>query len=125
MVKRFIANISSVAYFGILVGAFISVICYMLWLYFVYIPKTRDLDNPVEPEARLRPGQVGAVCIPICLFIFAWTSRERYVDIPHLLMCVLMQLVANEPSSTVSIGLFLLSVQPFLPLDFTSLSSLS
>ncbi|KAJ5876042.1 MFS transporter [Penicillium soppii] len=65
----------SVAFFGILVGAAVSVIAYVLWLYFSYQPRLANVSVVVEPEARLVPGQVGAVCIPICLFIFAWTSR--------------------------------------------------
>ncbi|KAL6232690.1 hypothetical protein BDW75DRAFT_247031 [Aspergillus navahoensis] len=62
------------AFFGILVGAAASVIAYILWLYFSYQPRVANADV-VEPEARLVPGQIGAICIPICLFIFAWTSR--------------------------------------------------
>ncbi|KAI5306483.1 hypothetical protein KEM56_000661 [Ascosphaera pollenicola] len=58
-IYHFTALQQSLAFFGILVGAFISVTSYMLWLYFFYIPKTRDLEHPVEPEARLRPGQNG------------------------------------------------------------------
>lgn len=68
----------AVTFFGILVGAVLSVSAYLLWLYFVYQPRVADPETIVQPEDRLRPGQVGAVCIPICLFVFAWTSRERY-----------------------------------------------
>lgn len=71
-----------VAFFGILVGAAISVIIYIAWLYFYYEPRTSKADAVVEPELRLVPGQIGAICIPICLFIFAWTSRARYVPMP-------------------------------------------
>ena len=67
----------SVAFFGILGGAVLSVVAYLLWLYFVYQPRLADPSVTVQPEDRLRPGQVGAVCIPICLFIFAWASRQR------------------------------------------------
>ncbi|RJE26818.1 resistance protein [Aspergillus sclerotialis] len=65
----------ALAFFGILVGAAISVIIYISWLYFYYQPRASKADAIVEPELRLVPGQVGAICIPICLFIFAWTSR--------------------------------------------------
>ncbi|KAM3499453.1 hypothetical protein MY10362_007284 [Beauveria mimosiformis] len=64
------------AFFGILVGAAVSVAAYVLWLYISYQPRVADVNVVVEPEARLIPGQTGAICIPICLFIFAWTSRE-------------------------------------------------
>ncbi|KAB8239222.1 MFS transporter [Aspergillus alliaceus] len=64
------------AFFGILAGAVVSVIVYVLWLYFSYQPRVAKPEVIVEPEARLAPGQIGAICIPVCLFIFAWTSRE-------------------------------------------------
>ncbi|KFY01222.1 hypothetical protein V490_01019 [Pseudogymnoascus sp. VKM F-3557] len=67
----------ALAFFGILAGAVVSVIAYLLWLYFIYQPRVADPEVIVQPEDRLRPGQVGAICIPICLFIFAWTSREN------------------------------------------------
>ncbi|KAM3551638.1 hypothetical protein MY1884_007620 [Beauveria asiatica] len=67
------------AFFGILVGAAVSVVAYVLWLYVSYQPRVADVNVVVEPEARLIPGQIGAICIPICLFIFAWTPKERQV----------------------------------------------
>ncbi|GKZ86014.1 GTPase-activating protein [Aspergillus niger] len=75
-IYHFTAIQQGLAFFGILVGAVVSVIVYALWLYFSYQPRVANSDIIVEPEARLVPGQIGAVCIPICLFIFAWTSRE-------------------------------------------------
>jgi DHA1 family multidrug resistance protein-like MFS transporter len=68
----------AVAFFGIMAGAVLSVTAYLLWLYFVYQPRVENPEVIVQPEDRLRPGQVGAVCIPVCLFIFAWTSRPGY-----------------------------------------------
>ncbi|KAJ6442627.1 MFS transporter [Purpureocillium lavendulum] len=75
-IYHFDAIQQALAFFGILVGAVISVTAYLLWLYFIYQPRVADPDMVVQPEDRLRPGQAGAVCIPICLFVFAWTSRE-------------------------------------------------
>ncbi|KAI2852088.1 hypothetical protein CBS147343_8173 [Aspergillus niger] len=75
-IYHFTAIQQGLAFFGILVGAVVSVIVYALWLYLSYQPRVANSDIIVEPEARLVPGQIGAVCIPICLFIFAWTSRE-------------------------------------------------
>ncbi|KAJ5585782.1 hypothetical protein N7450_005569 [Penicillium hetheringtonii] len=74
-IYQFNAIQQALAFFGILVGAIVSVIFYVLWLYFFYQPKSRDSNVILEPEARLVPGQIGAVCIPVCLFIFAWSSR--------------------------------------------------
>ncbi|GKZ34126.1 GTPase-activating protein [Aspergillus brasiliensis] len=75
-IYHFTAIQQALAFFGILVGAVVSVLVYVLWLYFSYQPRVADPNTIVEPEARLVPGQIGAICIPICLFIFAWTSRE-------------------------------------------------
>ncbi|KAG2019407.1 hypothetical protein GB937_004949 [Aspergillus fischeri] len=75
-IYHFTAIQQGLAFFGILVGASASVVAYVLWLYFSYQPRVTNANVVVEPEARLVPGQVGAVCIPVCLFIFAWTSRE-------------------------------------------------
>lgn len=77
-IYRFDATQQALAFFGILVGAVFSVLAYILWLYFVYQPQAADPETVVQPEDRLRPSQVGALCIPVCLFVFAWTSRERY-----------------------------------------------
>ncbi|OKP02895.1 Caffeine resistance protein 5 [Penicillium subrubescens] len=49
-----------VAFFGILVGASVSVVAYVLWLYFSYQPRVANANVVVEPEARLVPGQIGA-----------------------------------------------------------------
>ncbi|KFG84071.1 putative MFS transporter [Metarhizium anisopliae] len=74
-IYHFTAVQQGLAFFGILVGAAVSVVAYVLWLYFSYQPRAADVNIVVEPEDRLVPGQVGAICIPICLFVFAWTSR--------------------------------------------------
>ncbi|EED12734.1 caffeine resistance protein, putative [Talaromyces stipitatus ATCC 10500] len=67
------------AFFGILVGAMISVGSYMLWmrLYFQpHLQKKQDEGQTVDPEEHIIPGAIGAICIPICMFIFAWGSRK-------------------------------------------------
>ncbi|OJJ54662.1 hypothetical protein ASPSYDRAFT_210292 [Aspergillus sydowii CBS 593.65] len=74
-IYHFTAIQQGLAFFGILVGAAVSVVAYVLWLYYSYQPRVASANVTLEPEARLVPGQIGAVCIPICLFIFAWTSR--------------------------------------------------
>ncbi|KGO76181.1 Major facilitator superfamily domain, general substrate transporter [Penicillium italicum] len=70
----------SFAFFGIFVGAVISVSSYMLWIHYYFQPHVarKEANNEiVEPEEQILPGAVGAICIPICLFIFGWTSREN------------------------------------------------
>ncbi|KAJ5237221.1 caffeine resistance protein [Penicillium chrysogenum] len=70
----------SFSFFGIFVGAVISVSSYMLWIHYYFQPHVarKEASNEiVEPEEQILPGAVGAICIPICLFIFGWTSREN------------------------------------------------
>ncbi|RFU31158.1 hypothetical protein B7463_g5175, partial [Scytalidium lignicola] len=71
----FTALQQALAFFGILIGAIISIIAYLLWLRFSYGPSAAKMGDTYKPEVRLLPGQIGAICIPICLFIFGWTSR--------------------------------------------------
>ena len=42
-------------------------------------------ERGAPPEARLPPAMVGAVCIPIGLFIFAWTNYPRI----HWIVCII------------------------------------
>lgn len=50
-------------------------------LYFQpHLQEKQDEGNTVDPEEHIIPGAIGAICIPICMFIFAWGSRERHVD---------------------------------------------
>ncbi|KAK6837411.1 hypothetical protein RU639_001693 [Aspergillus parasiticus] len=75
-IYHFTAIQQGLSFFGILVGASVSVVGYILWLYYWYQPRVADANIVLKPEARLVPGQIGALCIPVCLFILAWTSRE-------------------------------------------------
>ena len=98
----------------------------MLWVHFYFQPHVarKEANNEViEPEEQILPGAVGAICIPICLFIFGWTSREEYVGF-------LLDIRSDRPAQpelilipqAVSPGSFLLSVPLFLLRDFISRS---
>lgn len=63
------------AFVGILVGAFVVVPFFFLYLWKVQEPQFNE-NGEIAPEKRLPPAFVGAFCIPICLFWFGWTSRE-------------------------------------------------
>ncbi|KPI40869.1 Caffeine resistance protein 5 [Cyphellophora attinorum] len=63
------------AFIGILVGAFVVLPPFLWWFHKYTEPKFDD-KGELTPEWRLPPAFVGAFCIPICLFWFAWTSRE-------------------------------------------------
>jgi DHA1 family multidrug resistance protein-like MFS transporter len=63
------------AYLGILVGAFVVIPPFFTYLHWVQEPQF-DENGEIAPEKRLPPAFVGAFCIPICMFMFGWTSRE-------------------------------------------------
>jgi DHA1 family multidrug resistance protein-like MFS transporter len=66
---------NGLVYLGILVGAVIIMIPYSIWLYLVQEKQFDDQGN-IAPEDRLPPAIVGSFFIPICMFVFGWTSRE-------------------------------------------------
>lgn len=61
------------SYLGILIGAFLVMIPYFLYLYLVQEKKFKK--GTMTPEDRLQPAIIGSFCIPICLFWFGWTVR--------------------------------------------------
>jgi len=62
------------SFVGILVGGFVVIPPFFLYLYFIQ-EKQFNENGEIKPEKRLPPAMVGAFCIPICLFWFGWTSR--------------------------------------------------
>jgi DHA1 family multidrug resistance protein-like MFS transporter len=62
------------SFVGILVGAFVVIPPFFLYLWKVQEPQFNE-NGEIKPEKRLPPAMVGAFCIPICLFWFGWTSR--------------------------------------------------
>ncbi|KAJ5609894.1 MFS general substrate transporter [Penicillium herquei] len=60
-------------FIGILVFAAISVICLLTWIRLQLVPKLKS-DN-FKPEMVLPPTFIGCFALPICLFLFGWTSR--------------------------------------------------
>lgn len=93
------------AYLGILIGAFVIIPPYFLYLY-KWLEPQFDENGELQPEKRLYPCCVGAFCIPICLFWFGWTSRASI----HWIVPII-------GSSFFSIGTFLLfnSILNYLP----------
>ena len=70
-------GISGLAFLGVAVGM-ISAVIYAIpdnnrYLRAEDSAKAKG-ERAAPPEARLPPGMIGAVCIPIGLFIFAWTN---------------------------------------------------
>lgn len=63
------------AYLGIFVGALLTLPPYFLYLYRVQ-EKQFNAAGEIQPEKRLPPAFVGALCIPVCLFWFGWSGRR-------------------------------------------------
>ncbi|KAE8453818.1 hypothetical protein EG329_009330 [Mollisiaceae sp. DMI_Dod_QoI] len=62
------------SFVGILVGGFIVIPPFFLYLWYIQEPQFNE-NGEIKPEKRLPPAFVGAFCIPICLFWFGWASR--------------------------------------------------
>ncbi|CAI7645983.1 unnamed protein product [Penicillium manginii] len=59
------------------VGVMIGILCgsaYTIPMYYRYKRKSSESSTPVPPEARLADGFLGAITLPIGLFMFAWTN---------------------------------------------------
>ncbi|KAL6708500.1 GTPase-activating protein [Coniothyrium glycines] len=73
-VYGFSLGMQGVAFLGILVGTLIAAAAVFAWNYW-YLEKQFDDQGSVAPEKRLVPALVGCFFVPICLFMFGWTSR--------------------------------------------------
>ena len=60
-------------FIGILVFATISVACFLTWINLRLVPKLKSAN--FKPEMVLPPTFIGCFALPICLFLFGWTSR--------------------------------------------------
>jgi DHA1 family multidrug resistance protein-like MFS transporter len=66
---------SGLAYLGILIGSVVTLAGFFAYLYYIQEPQFDENGN-IQPEKRLPPACVGGFFIPICLFMFGWTSRS-------------------------------------------------
>jgi hypothetical protein len=66
-------GIGGLAFLGVLVGVFIGFI-YTTLDDLRYKRIAKEHQGHAPPEARLPPAMVGAICLPISLFWFAWTN---------------------------------------------------
>lgn len=77
-------GIGGLAFLGIAVGMLTGV-AYAIWDNKRYMKVEDEHDGEAPPEARLPPGMVGCVALPIGLFWFAWTN---YPSI-HWIVCII------------------------------------
>ncbi|KAK5940942.1 hypothetical protein PMZ80_006219 [Knufia obscura] len=77
-------GIGGLAFIGIAVGMLIGV-GYAIWDNKRYMRVEDEHDGEAPPEARLPPGMVGCVALPVGLFWFAWTN---YPSI-HWIVCII------------------------------------
>ena len=77
-------GIGGLAFLGIAVGMLTGV-GYAIWDNKRYSKVEDDNDGEAPPEARLPPGMIGSIALPIGLFWFAWTN---YPSI-HWIVCII------------------------------------
>jgi len=77
-------GIGGLAFLGVTVGMLIGV-GYSIYDNKRYERIEDEHDGEAPPEARLPPGMIGSVALPIGLFWFAWTN---YVSI-HWIVCII------------------------------------
>ncbi|GHJ87320.1 hypothetical protein NliqN6_3722 [Naganishia liquefaciens] len=70
--------IAQLPFAALLVGSIVSLAGYFLWHKYWWIPRYDAADGKIAPELRLPPAFVGALCLPICLFPFAWSSGRTH-----------------------------------------------
>ncbi|KAL7783170.1 major facilitator superfamily domain-containing protein [Trichoderma afarasin] len=63
------------AFLSMMVGLFITSVFLGCYIYFIADKRFAKMGD-VPPEARLLPGIFGSICIPVGLFMFAWTSKR-------------------------------------------------
>ncbi|KAJ5727692.1 hypothetical protein N7493_005512 [Penicillium malachiteum] len=64
---------TGLTFVGVMVGILIGT-AYTVPMYFQYRKKTLESSVLLLPEARLPDGYLGAVALPVGLFMFAWTN---------------------------------------------------
>lgn len=64
------------AFMGLLVGAVVAYVIFVVWFRFVEGKKFGD-NCPRRPEERFVPLMAGCMFIPLSLFIFGWSARKN------------------------------------------------
>lgn len=67
-IYKFNLGEEGLSFLGILVGGFVVIPPFFLYLYYIQEPQYNE-KGELKPEKRLPPACVGAFCIPICLFM--------------------------------------------------------
>lgn len=73
-VYHFDSGQQGLAFLGILVGAFISVLCFLFWVKYGVVPMVAKPN--FKPELVLLPTFVGSFALPICLFWYGWSAHQ-------------------------------------------------
>jgi len=75
-------GVSMLPFAALLVGAILAYTGYCLWNRFYFEKKYHENQHNVAPEARLPMSMVGAICFPVSLFWFAWSSNRTHWIVP-------------------------------------------
>lgn len=77
-------GVGGLAFLGVCVGMLMGV-GYSVWDNKRYLRIEDEHDGEAPPEARLPPGIIGSVALPIGLFWFAWTNSPSI----HWIVCII------------------------------------
>lgn len=80
-IEHFSLYQEGLAYLGILVGVFVTIPPFFIYLKKYLEPKF-DANGNIQPEERLTSAFVGAFMIPICLFWFGWSAGRTHWIMP-------------------------------------------
>lgn len=101
------AGVAGLPFIGVAIGMLASV-AYNIWIDNPRYLRLLDENNgSAPPEARLPPGLVGAVALPVGLFIFAWTNGPSLPWAPSV--------IAGAPFGFAMVLVFLCEFEPEYP----------
>lgn len=84
-VRGWSPQISSLTFFGLLVGVGCGMLGLIVHALTVLAKKISAADGKLVPEQRLPPMILGAAVLPLGLFYFAWTSQPHIMWTPEVL----------------------------------------
>ena len=74
---HFSVGSEGLAFLGILVGALITCLLFLLYLKYYLVKKFDATGALYPPELRLHAGMFGSFFIPLTLFMFGWTAKAN------------------------------------------------
>ena len=74
----FSLGVSQLPFIALFIGAFCGFLGICAWHRWIWCREFDRTEGHISPEKRLQPAFVGALCLPACLFWFAWSSGRTH-----------------------------------------------